>query len=154
MNQILNPGTRFSGQQVHLLEGAAGTRPGFGVRSTGLPPLIYDRVKATVSTGWTLLGLRSWEMGELVWFRLHVTIDGPDLTANAVGQFVDTTIATIDSHVSAVGEVDSTFQTGYTSGGCTLFTDQTLKLRDAHSGSSISAGQNLVLSMGPYPFLQ
>lgn len=109
----------------------------------------------TAAADWSVTSVTSWVAGDLAWFSLEVartgaTLTMPDHTNARPGQIIDTTFCTIDSDWWPPSSVHTVYQTGYMSGGASLYPDGTLKYRDGTPGGEIRQNENIQVTVGPY----
>ena len=117
--------------------------------------LLNEMPQPTAETGWAVLNAWSWRVGSLAWVSIELERIGTDLLipgdTNQPGQIGDTAICTIDADWWPSINIHAIYQTGYMSGGGTLYaSDGRIAIRDGTPGARITQGHDLVVNFGPY----
>lgn len=117
---------------------------------TALAGLIPDSggktnvLSVTPATGFSVVTTSYRTIGKKMWLLIQLSRTGAALTADSGGNFGDTAAATInDTALRPAFSWFGPYRATVTGGSCQLNTGGVLTLTDAHSGSSISTGNNV-----------
>lgn len=106
---------------------------------------LSNTLGVTAATGFSLVKSQYRTIGKKMWLSLQLSRTGTAITASAAGNISDTDIATITdvSHRPAINWF-GTFRSTLTGGACQVEpTTGVVTIVDAHSGGSISTGDNV-----------